>query len=522
MIKKEKEPTYIIESKKRCFELGMDPNEPTRSPKNILTESKLLEKKEDYRDILEVVKFFSQKIIKSLEGTPILIGISDEKGYLLETLGDKTIKSTMTLLGIKAGAQFNEEDMGTNVVSLTLKQDHPVQLIGTNHFHVSLHNSACYGVPFHYLDDNNLLGSICIMTATILHNPFFLLTLTIVVDAIERELLLRKQNVKLEKMNKMMSSRNEFLDRLIYNLQLPVIRLKCPELLVIEINQKAIDIVKIFKPEIISSSQMKGNKISDISSNIFDDEYFKKINEVIKCRKVNYISNKTYTVNRNDMHCNIILEPLFEINGRIKEIMVIIIDITTEIQSNKILERTLKSQEEFSANISHELKTPLNIIYSTIQLFDMYCKSGSLDEKKDSILKYINSMRQNCYRLSKVINNIVDLSKIETGLFELKLSNTNIVEIVEEILNLITSYTNAMGLSIIFDTNIEEKIIACDPEKIQRIILNLISNSIKFSDVGNKIYVNIKDKNELIEISVRDNGVGIKHNELETIFNRFK
>jgi len=200
------EATYIIESKKRCIELGMDPNEP-QPPKNIMSTSDLAEKKETYKEILEVVKFFSEKIIKSLEGTPILVVISDENGYLLDTLGDETIKSTMAQLGIKTGIQFSEDDMGTNVVSLTLKQNHPVQLIGTNHFHIILHNSACYGVPFHYTDVNNLLGSICIMTAVILHNPFFLMTLTTVVDSIERELLLQKQNHKLNIMNQIMLSK---------------------------------------------------------------------------------------------------------------------------------------------------------------------------------------------------------------------------------------------------------------------------------------------------------------------------
>jgi len=203
---KVKEPIYITESKKRCIALGMkrDEHEP---PRIILTEVKLKEKKEAYKEILEVVKFFSEKIIKSLQGTPILIVISDENGYLLETLGDETIKSTVDKLGIKAGIKFSEDDMGTNVVSLTLKQNHPLQLIGTNHFHTFLHNSACYGVPFHYTDANNLLGSICIMTAVILHNPFFLMTLTTVVDAIERELLLQKQNKKLNILNQIMISK---------------------------------------------------------------------------------------------------------------------------------------------------------------------------------------------------------------------------------------------------------------------------------------------------------------------------
>ena len=181
-----------------------------------------------------------------------------------------------------------------------------------------------------------------------------------------------------------------------------------------------------------------------------------------------------------------------------------------------------KAQGEFIVNISHELKTPLNVIFSTAQLFDMYCKSGSLDDKKDSIIKYIESIKQNSYRLSKLINNIVDLSKIEAGFFKLNLSNNNIVKVVEEIVMSVTTLTDSKGLNIIFDTDIEEKIIACDTEKIERIVLNLISNAIKFSDEGNEIFVDIKDKNEFVEISVKDNGIGIEEKYLDMIFDRFK
>jgi len=72
-----------------------------------------------------------------------------------------------------------------------------------------------------------------------------------------------------------------------------------------------------------------------------------------------------------------------------------------------------------------------------------------------------------------------------------------------------------------FDTDIEEKIIACDTEKIERIILNLLSNGIKFSDEGDAIFVNVKDKNGFVEISVKDNGIGIEDKYLEMIFDRF-
>jgi signal transduction histidine kinase len=197
-------------------------------------------------------------------------------------------------------------------------------------------------------------------------------------------------------------------------------------------------------------------------------------------------------------------------------------DMTTTIKANLTMKKALKSQEEFIVNISHELKTPLNVLSSTVQLFNIYCNRGSLDEMKGSIIKYIDSMKHNCYRLTKLINNIVDSSKIETGFFELHLSNNNIVEVVEDIVMSVTNYTDSKGLNIIFDTNTEEKIIACDPEKIERVVLNLISNAVKFSDKGDEIFIDVKDKNEFVEISVKDNGIGIEEKNLNKIFDRFK
>ena len=201
------EEDYIVESKRKCIEAGMDPNE-VRKPKHSMSEQQLIEKRSTYSEILSVVNFFSKKILNSLKGTPVLIVISDENGYLLDMVGDETVRKTIQQLGIQVGVQFSQEDMGTNVISLSLQQNHPIQIIGSDHFHTVLHDTACYGVAFRYTDINNLLGSICIMTATELHNPFFLTMLSTVVDSIERELLLRKQNRKLDMLNQIMVNKN--------------------------------------------------------------------------------------------------------------------------------------------------------------------------------------------------------------------------------------------------------------------------------------------------------------------------
>ncbi|MGH4052428.1 MAG: PAS domain-containing sensor histidine kinase [Clostridium sp.] len=324
------------------------------------------------------------------------------------------------------------------------------------------------------------------------------------------------------KHEEIIKNRYEFLNRMVNTFDLPVVRLSCPDLLVVDINKKAFNIIKLFRPNVKSIKEIEKNKIEDLFETSQISDYYKFISEAINEKKTKYLNKIKYFVNGNEVYWNIIFEPMLCPNGEVEEILILIIDVTSEIKSNIVMENALKLQGEFLVNVSHELKTPLNVIFATAQLFNMYCSSGSLDEKKDSILKHIESIKQNSYRLSKIINNIVDLSKIEAGFFKLNLSNNNIVEVVEEIVMSVTNLTDSKGLDIIFDTDVEEKNIACDTEKIERIVLNLISNAIKFSDVGDKIVVDVKDKNEFVEISVSDNGIGIEEKNLDMIFDRFK
>jgi len=317
-------------------------------------------------------------------------------------------------------------------------------------------------------------------------------------------------------------SRFEILNRIIDTFDLPVVRLSCPNLKIVDINKKAFSILKLVKPNIKSIDQIKNNNIENLYEDFKTTECYKTIICALKENKTKHLNKRNYFINGKQVYWNIIFEPMLKVNGETQEILILVIDVTHEIKSNMEMEKALKLQGEFLVNISHELKTPLNVIFATAQLFNMYCTSGSLDEKKDSIIKYIDSIKQNSYRLSKMINNIVDLSKIESGFFKLNLSNKNIVEFVEAIVMSVTNFTDSKGLTIIFDTDIEEKTIACDPEKIERVVLNLISNAIKFTDVGDEILVTVKDKDEFVEISVTDNGIGIEYKHLNMIFDRFK
>lgn len=174
---------------------------------------------------------------------------------------------------------------------------------------------------------------------------------------------------------------------------------------------------------------------------------------------------------------------------------------------------------EFFANISHELKTPLNVIFSAVQVLDLHTDFDDEYIKKRS--KYLNIMKHNCYRLKRLINNFLDITKLESGFLKPIVQNLNIVSAVEEITMSVVSYAENKGLSIVFDTNVEECFMLFDPDILERVILNLLSNAIKFTELGGNIYVNVIDNKDSITISVRDTGVGIPEDKLNVIFERF-
>jgi signal transduction histidine kinase len=167
------------------------------------------------------------------------------------------------------------------------------------------------------------------------------------------------------------------------------------------------------------------------------------------------------------------------------------------------------------------LKTPLNIIFATAQLLSL---NNSDNEKMNMVVinKYISTIKQNCYRLIRLINNLIDITKIDSGYIEFNPENRNIVEIIENITLSTAQYVESKNRTLIFDTDTEEKIMACDLEKLERIMLNLISNAIKFTSEGDKIEVTLSDKDDFVEISVKDNGIGIPYEKQKIIFERFK
>lgn len=180
-----------------------------------------------------------------------------------------------------------------------------------------------------------------------------------------------------------------------------------------------------------------------------------------------------------------------------------------------------KVRTEFFANFSHEIRTLLNVILSGLQLLDIYKDNGKLKftNKEDEVkLVYI---RQNGFRLLKLINNLIDMTKIDSGFYNIELEVKNVVEVVEDITMSVVEHASARGISIIFDTNEEEVYMPLDSEKLDRIILNLLSNAIKFTPRGGSIYVTLECSDNSISVSVKDTGIGIPKDKQRSIFERF-
>jgi PAS domain S-box-containing protein len=182
-----------------------------------------------------------------------------------------------------------------------------------------------------------------------------------------------------------------------------------------------------------------------------------------------------------------------------------------------------KIKTDFFTDLSHEIRTPINIILCVIQLMESGLKrNNNISDDRDKTKKYVSTMKQNSMKLLRIVNNILDISKIDSGSFELRLKNCDIVKAVEEVVLSVYEYTKNRDLCLMFDSEVDKKIIACDVEKIERIILNLLSNAIKYTRKGGRIEVCISEKKEKIVIVVKDTGVGIPEDKKDMIFERFK
>lgn len=239
-----------------------------------------------------------------------------------------------------------------------------------------------------------------------------------------------------------------------------------------------------------------------------------KRKEVIeKNKEIEYVK-KIIMSNGDITYCKITKIPINDDSKNIVGILNIIKDKSNKYELEKLRDR-------FFSNIKHEFRTPLNMILSTIQLLDYKCKMCKIGNCKDCFINNLQIINTNSLRILKLSNNFIDLTSIQSCCMDINLTNHDIVNFVESICDNINNYKKFNGISLIFDTNVEEHIIRFDIDKIERVILNLISNAIKFNIPKGYVYVNLIVEEKYTNISIKDTGIGISENNIDSIFEIF-
>jgi signal transduction histidine kinase len=187
-------------------------------------------------------------------------------------------------------------------------------------------------------------------------------------------------------------------------------------------------------------------------------------------------------------------------------------------EKSRQLEVASRHKSEFLANMSHELRTPLNAIIGFSEVLNerMF---GELNDKQDEYLKDIHASGQH---LLSLINDILDLSKIEAGRMEVELTDFDLPAAMDNAVTLVRERASRKGVTVRMAVGAGVGGIRGDERKVRQVLLNLLSNAIKFTPEGGRIEVGAAVEDGAVEVSVSDTGVGIAPEDLEAVFEEFR
>lgn len=355
----------------------------------------------------------------------------------------------------------------------------------------------------------------------------FVASLTIIIDNIPKNMYsfifkdIHNKNEELEKINYEIMARNEELEKS----KIEIEKKHNEYRTFLNLLPKAIIIVSTVNNRIIYCNP---NFQKLVGANSIRDILNKKVENIVSLdfnyKDLNNINRECLyfgrTIKNNIKQLEI---RLTNYNENIEEITITFEDITEKIKIEKIkveIERKRINdniKKDFLSNMSHDFKIPINVIYSAIQLENLLILNNDIK----GVEKYNAISKQNCLTLIRLTNNIIDMSKISSEYVNPILIRGNIVEFIEDRVSSLIVYAKLSNIDIIFDTNEEELYMKYDRELMERIILNLISNAIKFTPKEGRINVSLSHNQKNIFISVEDTGCGMDEKFAKEAFNRY-
>lgn len=481
----------INESKANCRSYGLKP-EDLPLPFSKLTEWELTRRQIRYHEILSVVDLLSEKVLHLLSGTPVMILVSDDQGYIISLFGDPSIKKTLQQLGMVEGIQLNEKEMGTNVVHLALTHGHPVQVIGPGHYHQALFQSACYCAPFEFKESSPLTGSIALMTTTNFHNPFTLPLLANMVDSMERELLLRQR-----------SRHQTIISDLMINTMKNGVIITDAMGNVIDFNQFAEQITNRTRESVI------GNPVFAF------EQFGNYIYEVLRNHKRFEDIELTFTISLEDrIICLFDAMPIFNDQRMLLGAYAQFRDITErhKLEKQIVLSEKYSVIGKLGAGLAHEIRNPLTSVMGFIYLMREQCKN-----EKD--LNHLNLIYAELQSMNKLLSDFVLMARPASPV-----TRSCIIE------GLIRDTVQFMEhQAILRNCLIEDRpgtagtMLLIDAGQIKQVLINLIQNALEAMPDGGTVTIETKLERALgiFSIRIRDTGMGMTEAQMKEVMNPF-
>ena len=193
-------------------------------------------------------------------------------------------------------------------------------------------------------------------------------------------------------------------------------------------------------------------------------------------------------------------------------------ELTAQLKETNIKLKSLDElKTQFFANVNHELRTPLTLMLAPLKTL----LEGKMGRLTPVLQDTYETMQRNGYKLLKLINNLLDLNKLEEGKMRLKVKPVNLVEFIPPLLASAKPMADQKQIRLYFQHPPHAVELALDPDQFEKVVFNLLSNALKFTNKGGRITIYIEDRDDTVTMTVEDTGIGIPANMLESIFDRF-
>ena len=271
------------------------------------------------------------------------------------------------------------------------------------------------------------------------------------------------------------------------------------------------------------AEEVLGKYASIIEPDIIKGEIKQLVEKIKQGERIQHYETLRLKKDGTIINISLTYSPVFDTYGELVATSIIARDVTEKkiaeklLQEKRIAEVANRAKSEFLANMSHELRTPLN---SIIGFSDMLYEQayGKLTERQ---LRAIENISQSGKHLLNLINDLLDLSKIEAGKLELDYKDFEIAAKLKMIQNLLSPIADRKNIKIEIDIDSELKRVCADESRFAQIMYNLVDNAIKFSYENSIVKIRARKKEDMVEIIVEDTGIGIKPEDQNKLFKQF-